>query len=434
MKPMMRTFETSLAATLPRLLGMLWVRRYLWVTPLLLSIPLALVLAMTLPRSYVARTLLLLQESGGDSPLSREVRNPESSRDRISGLQTLVKSERIMKAVLREVRGGTLPESQIELALALAELSRAVSVEVLTNDMIEVRLRGSKPVGMGKTLEAVTARLLESLLSPEDVILTAPQLLVDRRKEQIEIAERALAAFIERARTRPKVAAPARAPADRPAAIELTTLIEEQNQTLAAIERLRTELALANADRATLIARIDQARTSVAGYETRTDAPREELVLARRQLEQLLRLQELEEQQDVRQVTINRIVERAAPARSEAATADEIAAEQRALEMAVESARERYAATLRRFGTRAGATPVQILRAPERITIIDPPKDPDIATVSRSTIAALTMLGALVIGLGLALTSDMLDPRLRSANRLQAISGVPIWGRLPYEK
>ena len=63
------TVKQSFSGALQRVLSLLWIRRHIILVPLLVSIPLALAMSYLLPRSYVATTLLLLQESNG-GPLS----------------------------------------------------------------------------------------------------------------------------------------------------------------------------------------------------------------------------------------------------------------------------------------------------------------------------------------------------------------------------
>jgi capsular polysaccharide biosynthesis protein len=431
------SLDFNLSGALQRLVGMFWVRRYLILTPLLLSIPLGLVAAFALPRAYVAKTLLLLQEGGSDSPLSREVRSPESTRDRITGLQTLIKSERIMRAVLKEKDGGTFPESQVALAQAIQDLSRNLSLDVLTNDIIEVRLKGSKPQGMGRTLEIITGQLLESLLSPEENILTAPQMLVERRREQVEIAERALKAFIERTKTSTQQA-PARASDNSTEesmrnSTELARLMEDQAKTLTAIDKLRSDLMLRNWDRATLDASIGRARLDVARAPVRSDAANEEAGMAARQLEKLLQLQDLETQHETRARDIAQLIEKSAKDAPANLTSEDIVKQRRSLETVVALARERYDATTRRFGQSTNVGPLQILRAPERITIVDPPKDPELATIGRATILLISILGGLMIGLGLTFFADLLDQRVRSRSKLEQLVGAPVLARLPHE-
>jgi capsular polysaccharide biosynthesis protein len=404
-------------SSLTRIAGMFWLRRYLLITPVLLSIPLGLAAAIVLPKAYVARTLLLLQETGGESPLSREVRNPESNRDRISGLQALIKSERIMKAVLKEVLG-TLPNSQIELAHAINELTKSVNVDVLTNDVIEVRLRGSQPHGMGKTLESITARLLESLLAPEDVVLTAPQMLVERRREQMEAAERALASVPDRLRSSSTTIHPIPVANITTVGEDTARLLQEKRQVTTEIDTVRSTLpplAGPTIEDDITRARQDLQKSPDGGTQSVID--------------RLTKLVALEQ----RRAAIDAKISSMNPDGTDGTQSARISEEHRkALETALQSARDRYAMTVRRFGNRATAGPFQILRAPEKITIIDPAKDPELPIVSRNLIFMTTLICGLMIGVGLVLGSDQFDPRVRSQAKVAALTGLPIWGRLPY--
>ncbi len=80
-----------------------WRRRLLLTLPLLVMLPLSLLWWQLGPRTYVATSLMLLQETGATNPLARESVGAPTGRiqDRIAGLQALLKSDRVLGNVFR---------------------------------------------------------------------------------------------------------------------------------------------------------------------------------------------------------------------------------------------------------------------------------------------------------------------------------------------
>ncbi len=421
----------SFARSLQRLLSALWIRRYLMIVPLLVSLPIGIALSYLLPRSYVATTLLLLQEAnGGPLAINQTPIQPFHTQDRLNGLQALLKSEHILRPVIKELNRDKGPMTPKEWSQAVTDFQDSLSMSNHSSEIIEVRLKGAKAEGLGRTLEAVTARLLESLMSPEDVIVTAPQIIVERRREQLSQAEKEFAEFTERYRAK----AVAGGNSSDPDAKKLANLRAEHEKAQSEIETQRTALNLASGQTAELSASIDAARARIAQFGSRNDAGRMDVKIAQDQLNRLLTLQVLEKQHEERSQEINALVAALAPAGQSAAETIKIARERSELQSSVQTARERLAQAEQRFGNRASASKFQILRAPEQITIIDPPKDPELPNLRRSVIVAGAVAVGLILGLGLALLASLADTRLLATEQLVRITRAPIWGRLPMER
>lgn len=412
----------SPARVVQRILATLWIRRYLLLAPVVLGVPFGILLSYLMPQTYVARTLLLLQESGGVGVLSASTPIPPyQSQDRFNGLQALLKSERVLTAVVREVKRDDPPKTPREMSLAITDLTKAISLTLLSSEIIEVRLKGSKAEGLGKTLETITARLLESLLSPEDVVLTAPQMIVERRRDQLVAAEQAYA-------TVAKLLDGQRLQGKGPVA--LADLENRQKATAMEIQGLRSQIGLKEGEKASLDASIDAARARLAELGSRTDAPRMDATIAQQHLQRLIELQALEKSYAQRKTEIAAVAT-SQPVKTEGGGGTATTQDLAQLNSAVLLAREKFNEAERRFGTRLGTNKFQILRAPEQITIIDAAKDPEFPELGRSAIVLLTILCGGLLGLGLALGSDFIDPRIRSAQTLMRITGAPVWGRLP---
>ena len=80
-------------------LDVLWRRRWLLITPILIMIPASFLFAQYGPKTYIAKAILVLQESGGNNPL---LRSDRSDGDRMSarfdGFRALAGSDKVLRA------------------------------------------------------------------------------------------------------------------------------------------------------------------------------------------------------------------------------------------------------------------------------------------------------------------------------------------------
>lgn len=71
-----------------------------------------------------------------------------------------------------------------------------------------------------------------------------------------------------------------------------------------------------------------------------------------------------------------------------------------------------------------------LLRAPQRMIIIDPPRDPDIRNQSRLSWLILGAIGGLLLGVLMVTVAEVLDPTIRSIEQLAAVPNTSISARL----
>lgn len=412
-----------------------WRRRRLIVVPLVLVMTLTTLLAYVLPRQYSARALLVMQEQGADNPLIKSQTTNERIRDRAPGLQALLKSDRVLGNAMRDILGDRMPTDPRQIALVLKELDQQLSFEMIGSDFLEFQLKGSNPKGLGKKLEAVTSRFLESILSPDQDAVSATQVLLERRREDLATAEKALERY--------------RAQIDDRTLAAITASRQRATALVATNERLASELAATSGDISSLAAAaglavntlnarsvasaIEAAGAELAAADRRgaaagraTDDIRTRLVNLRRIEAQLARKTEIE-----RTIASNRAVMAADQAAADDPRAPE--GQLRRLERDVAEARQLYESYARRFPTTANPqSSIQVLRAPERIRVIDAPKDPEFPLTSRLKYILAGLVGALLLSAGLVAGAEMFEPRVRSTRDFESITGVPVLARLPF--
>jgi capsular polysaccharide biosynthesis protein len=64
--------------------------------------------------------------------------------------------------------------------------------------------------------------------------------------------------------------------------------------------------------------------------------------------------------------------------------------------------------------------------------VIDAPQDPTIPiTLPKILFVVMGIVAGIVLGVSLAIVAELLDPRLRTNEQFQRITGLPVLGRLP---
>ena len=178
----------SFASLVGRFVQAAWRRRFLLIVPILVMIPISLAAAFMLPRTYVARTLLVTQE-GESSFLGRDAGQPVSASQRVAGLEALLKSDQVLLPIVQAENPG---DDLTSARRKVAELRRNLTIALIGTDFLEVELKGSKQEGLGRKLHHILTRLFEVLLTENAP--TATQIVLQSSLEELRNAERRHAA------------------------------------------------------------------------------------------------------------------------------------------------------------------------------------------------------------------------------------------------
>lgn len=170
---------------LARIAGGLWRQRRMIIAPLLFS-PLVLLAASVFPQTYVAKTLLFLQERGGARLVGVAEPSADGVRDKQPAIEALLKSDLVLSDVAKRLYAQ--PSSRRETAKAIEDLRRKVSVSSAGPDFLEIRLEGPAANGLGDRLQTLTSVLLETLMA-QGGQATAPSLVLQRYRRQVEVAQ-----------------------------------------------------------------------------------------------------------------------------------------------------------------------------------------------------------------------------------------------------
>jgi uncharacterized protein involved in exopolysaccharide biosynthesis len=333
-----------------RLIQAAWRRRFLVIVPLLLMVPLSVAAALILPRTYVAHTLLLLQEGERNNPLAHDTPASSALQQRVAGLDALLKSEQVLRPVVDNGTGANSPQ----MIAKIEDLRRALSLNLIGSDFLQIELRGSTATGLGLQLQRILSRFFEVLLTENTP--NAGQIVGLRRGQDLKSAEATHEALEK----------------------QLTAVLPDglANST-EQLQKLQAESSgKVGGDATAVEAQIAQLKNKIMDYariQARLDESKQTLA----------------------------------------------------------SLRASYQNYVNRYGNAGSEAGVGVLGAPGRIKVIDPPADPISATVSRLRFVIGGLIGALLIGVGLAWGAEVLDSTIRYPEQLTAATRSPILSRLP---
>ena len=425
--------KQNLLEIVTQLIETAWRRRYLLAVPILVMLPLSIIGSRFLPQTYVTKALLAMQESGSDNPLIKAAGTHERIRDRAPGLQALLKSDRVLVNALRDILGDQMPTDHRSIAMARRDLENQLSFEMIGTDFLEFQLKGSNPSGLGRKLEAITSRFLESLVSPEQDALSATQVLLEKRHDDVVNAEKALMKFKEQLGERAIAAIAANDARLREAQASVQTFIAESAASDSEIGALKAALGAAaaaeNAGRRE--SEIRQATLAAEALEKRGPNAAPEAQAQRLRVGQLTQLQALEARGALVRREIERLGNGIADQTRASTDGRSPEGQLRRLEREVAEARELEDGYKRRFPAATSTRSLQVLNAPERIRVIDAPRDPEFPATSRLKFVIAGLMSGLLLAAGLAGCAEMLDQRLRRAADFEAVAGVPVIARLP---
>jgi len=451
-----------------------WRRRYVICIPIVLMIPFGLLAARMAPKSYEARTILLLQEPSLSNPFLGDFAIGLNLKERTGALRSLLRSEHILLGVLRDMGRIDSKANPADVALEVRKLANSVSVEFAGGNLIELRLTGQEPRGMGAMLKAIADRFLDQLLSPEKSLLESTRAFL---KQQMEAQQADLRALEEqlaalRRENEEKLAEPFEVRVRQLVMLEdqLRQAREQEAAARIEIENARAQIIRDNPGIRELDRRIADTRAELALLSARYEPEHSQIAALQQRLAQLQgERQRMTEQIAALQAHIGhgditasleaagagvdslltevrRAAARAAAKAREVATIElkiaemrellseiePIRAREQALKSDVEQARSRYNTLRERYNNASISYALGQFQAPERVKVIDAPSDPKAPITPPGIIYLVaSVFGGISLGVGLGIVLELLDQRLRAARDFRKLAGVDVVARLP---
>lgn len=404
-----------------------WRQRVILAVTTLAIFLLGVAYAAIAPRTYVAKSLLLLQESGGDLP-SREIAAAVRAQERIAGLRALLKSDLVLYSAMLDIEGENAPTKPSSISPWIRDLSNSLTLELLGNDFLEFQLKGRTPKGLGKQLEAVTARFLEALLSTNEA-MNATQVLLDRRKDEVDAAERAYSQF--KARMRERV--PPTYFSERADLAEQTNKLQSLQRELSiAMRELQEIRSAGDSSPPAVKLQLTPGEAEKPGSRSGGAQPsRTELKPTQHPSGTSSQIGAAESRVAALNGQIEKQTQVVTSLQRTVATYAPLENQLKTLEAELQKAKNDHESFSKRFAVPNSGRAQGLLRAPERIKLIDAPRDPEFPTNSVMKIVMAALLLGVGLGVALAFAAEYLDGTVRYTRELEALTGVPVIARLP---
>lgn len=410
------------------ILAAAWRRRRLILAPIVLFSLLSVVAAFAWPRTYTARTLLMLQERQASDPLSSGGPVREG-RVRVDEIDTLMKSDRVLTSAILDFNVGKPPLSAAELEGAVKSLRRQLSVSVVGSEFIEIELRQSDRLGIGNRLSVLLTRFFERLLSREDSMKTARQFALEQRRRDLDISRAAIEDWLKRAQLAGARVNPAdsRVPElqakfsalEQKLMVTASSLLSEPVTPATLSEAIADEIRLAQARPARQAAGMLPTSSAQMSALRELEAEHEAYLAVGADLGKAV-------------LAAARIVAQSLP-QTQSGPAQAIYQEWLSLDARFNEAMTQYDAHQKRSRKASGPalTPFGLI-APESIRIIDEPRDPTLPTTSLLKIILACLMGGIGLGVSLAAIAEQLDDRVYEGRELEGIAGAENVFRIPH--
>ena len=461
------------------MLSAVWRRRYVVLLPALILPLLGLFVGQFAPSTYETKMTILIQEPGKLNPFLEDLAIKTNLKDRMAALTALLTSRYVMQAVAEDMNMLKPGASESEVDRVVADLGSSVSVQLIGQELVELRFRAASPVGSDKALRRIGERFMERVAAPEDSSMRGSVTFLDTELSTMTKRLEAAEADVAQYRSQNIQSLPEQRGANLQRLATLREQLAERETRLAGAlsEFSETRSRLARTD--PVIGRLEQdivaTRGDLAVLRSRYTDDHSKVQAALRRLERLEeeRASMIKAGTELTNADVDRMWNLAAVAKKEGEGAQPLLVSQVAILEAARTRLEQVKSELtnlqnsiaalsdaldksgdveRELGKRQRAVAetqelVQALRkrfemakvtgelsrfqAPERIKVIDRPAVP---TRPMKPLALLFALGGLVgglfLGIGLATLLELSDTSIRRIRQMEALTGLKVLARI----
>ncbi len=465
--------------TLQVLLTAAWRRRYLIVTPMLVLPVLGGIAGHFAPKTYETKMTILIQEPGRLNPFLEDLSVKTNLKDRMPALSSLLTSRHVMQSVASDL-GMIRPDSKDKVIdNVVADLSAAVSVQLIGQELVELRYKAATPADIDKVLMRIGERFMERVEAPEDSSMRNSVAFLDKElaeaTKRLDDAEASVAEY----RTKNAQSLPDQRTGNLQRLATLRDQLAEHEVKLTGAKTEFDEIRARLAQTDPVIGRLEQDIVSTRGdLAVLRSRYTDEHSMVQATLRKLQRLEDERARlvaagQQAAPVDTDRMWNMAAVARKEGDASQPLLVSQVAMleaartklqqlqsetenlrrsvaelsayveasgdvereldkrQRAVTETLDLVQSLQKRFEMAKVTGELSRFQAPERIKVIDRP------TVPTKPMKPLTILfavgglvGGLFLGAGLAVLLEMADTTVRRIRQMEKLTGVPVLGRL----
>ncbi|PKF62487.1 chain-length determining protein [Psychromonas sp. psych-6C06] len=465
-----------------------WRRRYSILIPMIILPLLASLLSFISPKNYASHTSMLIQETSKLNPFLEDLAVSSMLKERINSLKILLHSRHILGAVASEQ--GLVDEhtTAAQHDHVIAQLSNALSIEMLGKDLIRIDYQSNSPLGMKEMLESVSTQFIEQVLAPERSSMNdSSRFLAEHlNKRQIELdkAELAMAQYKDaNANELPelyltnisRLAQMKQRLAERQATLDgasrslggINQQLSKTNPVLGLIEQkiivLQSELALLQGRYTNQHSKVvtavknlnllqEERQKLLNAIETNQDenlsieklwAIGNNYQINNSQLQnatskQPLLISQLENMQ-LTSGKVQGLIEEVKSLKSMIAEIEQQIASYGAnasllskLEREVAVKRDLYDDMLVRFEKAGITSSLGVFEQDKRVKVIDRPFTPTRSTNKPLILFIISgLIGGILLGCGLAIIQELSDSTLRTREHLHRLTGAPVFSRIP---
>jgi len=400
--------EKNTSSVMKKLVAAGWRQRLFLLVPLLVMIPLSILGARYLPKTYIATAFMAMQESDRNNPFVKKSGTDYTLVKRVEGLEAWLKSKHVLSGILRPYTVVDPEKDPSGFLLEIREFRKAFKLELVGNDFLRFSLKGNNPKGMGEKLEAITSKFLEGLLIPDESIQNASQAIIGFYRKKVKKIGKRQDELKRLYNREGPVLEPGTGPVlmkeHRTRLKELQAIYRKNKQQLAEKSQLASQ---GQAGQGTRISGVPDTGGSISI------------------------LRQLEEKGAGLKKRIGDLKKRIGLQTAANEKPGDFEKQWRQLQEEEKAARIRMAHVSQQLVNVNIKNSLGILNAPESIKVIDAPRDPvRPATSGLKTILA-GILGALFLGLTLAVLAETTDQRIYTATEITELAGAPVIGYLP---
>lgn len=456
-----------------------WRRRYLVLIPIVAMPPLAFVAGGFAPKSFEAKTTILVQETAKINPFLTDLAIGPNLKERMPALNALVHSSHILEQVLRDVHQFDDTINQSEREQRVGALSSAISVDLMGTDLVTFKIKGPKGKGLALILTALSNRFLERMLAPERSAITDSQIFLNKelaeRGVRLKVAQSTLSSFrmkhagrlptLESSNVTRLTDLQAKLSDNRmelaAAKAELGDLKERLIETNPMIGQIEEDILKDTRELGELRTRYTEEHSAVQGQLRvlkRLQDERERLVKASQAINnqdlsalwnmaagammkdgqtapallvsQMGKLQESSGKRARLETETGELEREVATLEKAMAESGPVAQNEKQLEDNIKFAQDSYDAIAKRFDNAEITGALGKFEAPERVKIIDAPVDPlSPTTPGRLLFCICGLFGGIIMGAALATIAEILDPRMRRIVDFERAAGIAVIAR-----